>query len=241
MTHFYDWKPEFTLPFLAIISVSIGFVIGWFLAYSEKIKNKIFTRFSGDKAWISFVVFQKLMGVLFMGFIPGLIIVNYTSYSISQLGINFEHFSESLLYTGIIGILILISNYFAARNPKNLEMYPQMRINSWSIKVIIINTTAWIAYLTSYELMYRGILLVICNDVFGFWPAVAINLMFYSATHIAKGLTETIGAFPYGLILCFVTISTGSIFVAVATHLILALSNDYFSVYHNPAMKFIRQ
>lgn len=94
-------------------------------------------------------------------------------------------------------------------------------------------------YLFSYELMYRGLLLMVCYHSFGFWPAVAINLCFYSATHIAKGLNETIGTFPYGLLLCYVTISTGSIAVAFVTHLILALTNDYFSVYHNPEMKYV--
>ncbi len=80
---------------------------------------------------------------------------------------------------------------------------------------------------------------MVCNYSFGFWPAVAINLSFYSATHIAKGLSETIGTFPYGLLLCFVTISTGSIAVAFITHLILALTNDYFSVHHNSKMKYL--
>ena len=86
---------------------------------------------------------------------------------------------------------------------------------------------------------YRGLLLVTCYHTFGFWPAVAVNLSFYSATHIAKGLSETVGTFPYGLILCFVTISTGSIAVAFVTHLILALSNDFFSIRYNPNMKYV--
>ncbi|MCX6297031.1 MAG: CPBP family intramembrane metalloprotease [Bacteroidetes bacterium] len=114
-----------------------------------------------------------------------------------------------------------------------------MRLKEWNKKRISINILAWASYLFAYEFMFRGILLITCYHSFGFWPAVAINLSLYSATHIPKGLTETIGAIPYGLLLCFITISTGSIAVSFLTHLALALSNDYFSVYHSKEMKFV--
>ncbi len=239
MSHFYDWNPANTNAFITILSISIGFATYWFLAMSEKIKALFFNRYQGDDAWIKFVVFQKLTGALFMGFIPGIILLSISDYTLASLGFGLKNFSESLLYIAIIGTLIFVINFFVSKNPFNLNMYPQMRIPEWNAKRIIINSLSWAAYLLSYEFMYRGLLLVVCNDSFGFWPAVAINLSFYSATHIAKGLNETIGTFPYGLLLCLITISTGSIFVAFATHLILALTNDYFSVYHSKEMKFI--
>jgi len=34
---------------------------------------------------------------------------------------------------------------------------------------------------------------------------------------------------------------TGNIWVAFFTHVLLALSNDYFALYHNPEMKIIRR
>ena len=43
------------------------------------------------------------------------------------------------------------------------------------------------------------------------WPAIAINIALYSATHILKGLDETIGAIPLGFVLCLLTISSGTI------------------------------
>jgi hypothetical protein len=38
MNNIFDLEEEYTTPFLCIMVVSIGFPIGWFLAYSEKIK-----------------------------------------------------------------------------------------------------------------------------------------------------------------------------------------------------------
>jgi membrane protease YdiL (CAAX protease family) len=239
MDNFYDWKPQYTNVFVTVISVSIGFATYWFLALSEKIKSLFFKKYDKKNAWVAYVFYQKMMGVVFMGLIPGIILLSISDYTLADLGIRFGNYKESLIYIAIMGTLIFIINFFVSKNPFNLAMYPQMRINEWSKKSIIINSIAWAAYLFMYEFMYRGLLLIVCYHSFGFWPAVAINLSFYSATHIAKGLSETIGTFPYGLLLCFVTISTGSIAVAFVTHLILALTNDYFSVYHNPEMKYV--
>ena len=238
MNNFYDWKPEHTNAFVTIISVSLGFVAYWFIALNHALKLIFFKRYRGDNAWIAYVTFQKMIGALFMGIIPGMILLNTSDYTLLDLGLKAGNYNESLVYIGVMCLLILIINFFAAKNPLNQAMYPQMRIATWEKKDILINSLAWAVYLFGYEFMYRGLLLMVCYDSFGFWPAVAINLCFYSATHIPKGLGETIGTFPYGLLLCFVTVSTGSIAVAFVTHLALALSNDYFSVYHHPKMKF---
>jgi membrane protease YdiL (CAAX protease family) len=239
MTNFYHWNPEDTQPVITILAVTLGFIIYWFLSINERIKKIFFNRWNESKAWIYYVVYQKLTGAVFMGFLPGIVVCQNAVSTLHDFGLNIDHLRDSILYTSVIGGVILFLNYFASKKPDNLAMYPQMRIESWSTRIIILNTVAWLLYLLSYEFMYRGLLLMVCYSSFGFWPAVAINLSFYSATHIAKGARETFGAFPYGLLLCFITVSTGSIVVAVSTHLILALSNDYFSVHHNPKMKFL--
>jgi membrane protease YdiL (CAAX protease family) len=107
-------------------------------------------------------------------------------------------------------------------------------------KEIGINSLGWFVYLFAYEFMCRSLLLTACYHYWSFWPAVAINLLFYSSIHIAKGLRETFLAFPFGLLLCYVRVSTGSLAFAISTHFILAISTDYYSVYHNPEMKFSR-
>lgn len=238
MNNFYDWNPEHTNSAVTILSASIGFTIYWFISLSPAIKQIFFKRFQGNNAWIAYIAFQKMIGALFMGVLPGIILMNISDYTLSDLGLKAGNYIESLNYIGVMCFLIFVINFFATKNPLNQSIYPQMRIVSWKKMDILINSLAWAIYLLGYELMFRGILLFVCYDSLGFWPAVAINLSFYSATHIPKGLGETIGTFPYGLLLCFVTISTGSIAVAFITHLALALSNDYFSVYHNPEMKF---
>ena len=237
MNQFYEWDLADSESVLSMVLTTVCFSIYWFLTISSKIKTKFFTNHQGEKAWINYVLFQRLTGVLFLGIIPLMVVLTTTDYSAAELGINLKHPLQSLTYIAIMGIMILLLNFFAGKNPERLQDYPQMRIANWNKKILAINAVGWILYLLAYEILFRGILLFLCYDSFGFWPAVAINLGLYATTHIPKGAGETFGAIPYGLLLCFITVSTGSILVAFATHLIMALSNDLFSIYHNPEMK----
>lgn len=237
MILFYEWDPAHYESVLSIGLAGVCFSIYWFVTINPKIKIWFFTNHQVEKAWINFVVFQKLTGVLFLGVIPLIVVLTTTDYSASELGINLKHPGQSLIYIAIMGILIVLLNFFAGKNPERLKDYPQMRIANWTTKILAINTTGWILYLLAYEILFRGVLLFLCYDSFGFWPAVAINIGLYATTHIPKGAGETFSTIPYGLLLCFITISTESILVAFATHLIMALSNDLFSIYHNAEMK----
>jgi membrane protease YdiL (CAAX protease family) len=134
--------------------------------------------------------------------------------------------------------IILLLNFFASNKPDRLKDYPQIRVSKWTTRLLLINLGLWTAYLIAYEFLFRGVLLFVCYHSLGFWPAAAINIALYATTHIPKGGGETFGTFPYGLVLCFATISTGSIFVAFFTHLVMAISNDIFSIYHSKEMKF---
>ena len=240
MSSFSDWNSSNYEPVIAILLTAACFSAYWFIAMHPAIKTKFFIDTEEEKGWINYVVFQKMTGALFLGIIPCTIVLTTTEYTLYDLGINFNSLNESLAYTGIMGTLILLINFFASGNPERLVDFPQMRVRTWSTKILSINSLSWFAYLFAYEFLFRGILLFLCYATMGFWPAVAVNIALYATTHIPKGAGETVGTFPYGLLLCYVTISTGSIFVAFATHLIMALSNDLFSIYHNKEMKIVK-
>lgn len=239
MANFYDWKPEYLNSVVGISVSTIGFIFYWFLALSPKIKAIYFIKFPEESAWVKYVVFQKMMGVLFLGILPGSLALIFLPFSLADFGLKLGNYSQSIVYILVMCVLIALINYKATKNVENLKVYPQMRLKEWNKRRVVINSFAWISYLFAYEFMFRGILLTTCYYSFGFWPAVAINLSFYSATHIPKGLNETIGAIPYGLLLCYVTISSGSIAVSFITHVALALTNDYFSIHHSKEMKFV--
>ncbi|MCK5838327.1 MAG: CPBP family intramembrane metalloprotease, partial [Bacteroidales bacterium] len=87
-----------------------------------------------------------------------------------------------------------------------------------------------------YEFLFRGILLFLSLPILGYWPAIFLNVSFYAFVHVPKGAKETIACIPLGFVLCVLTLETGTILIAFFTHLALALSNEYFSIYFNKKM-----
>jgi len=223
---------------ISLLLPSLGFTIYWFFSQDDKKKNWFFKSFDSASAWVNWVVFKRLCGALILGVIPALIILLCLPYSFYDFGLNFKNIGLTLQWTLGISLFMTVTNFFAAKRPLNLKLYPQMRINQWTNKLLFINLFSWLAYLVAYEFLFRGLLLFICNEYLGFWPAVVINIAFYALAHIPKGFVETIGCFPYGFLLCYVTLLTGNLWFAIITHSILAVSTDFYSIFHNQKMKW---
>ncbi|MFC2118762.1 lysostaphin resistance A-like protein [Bacteroidota bacterium] len=240
MQNLFEWQASDIEPVLAIALTTIGFIIYWFLGLSDSIRAKFVKKYGEEKTRINFILFQKYIGVLFLGIVPTIIALIFLPYSFSEYGLNFKNLLPTLYWTLGLGAIIIPMNLFAARKPKNYVVYPHIRAEVWNSGLIIKNAISWILYLFAYEFLFRGILLFACIPVLGVWPAIAVNITIYSCTHIPKGLTEAVAAIPFGIILCLITISTGNIWVAVFAHIFLALSNDYVALYFNPKTRIIK-
>jgi len=230
----FAWNEDYLIPVIAILSSTILFLIYHFTGWSTKVDEK----FRQDESRLRIVMFRRVLGAGSFGLIPLLLILIFYNGKYSDFGLSFIHFHQSLLWVVVLGFLIIPMNYFAARKPTNLEQYPQIRKKEWTGGLIITSALSWIAYLTGYEFMFRGWLLFGTAIYTGTWPAIAINTAIYSLVHVPKGLNEAIGAIPLGIILCIATVSTGTIWVALLTHILLALSNEWFSIKYHPEMSF---
>ena len=235
----FAWQPGDFAVVLAIGLLTVGFVTYWFLAESPTLRRRI-SGVKEAKANTCWVVFQKLTGFVFFGVIPLLVVLATLPYTITDYGLGFANTPASLLWVVGLACVIFPLNIKAAKRPKNLAYYPMIRAQRWHPSLVLTNALATTAYLFAYELLFRGIVLSVCVATLGVWPAIAINIALYSTTHLPKGPAETIGAIPFGLLVCYITLSTGTIWVAVVVHIILSLSNDYLSVHYNPSMQFIR-
>lgn len=236
----FEWQPGDFPVVLVILLLTIGFVAYWFLAESPTVRRWVTGNKVASAPSARWVVSQKLLGVLFLGVIPLSVVLGVLPYSLLDYGLGFANTGTSLLWVLGLAMVIFPLNIRAARRPQNLDYYPMIRSTRWTPRLVLINSTATILYLFAYELLFRGILLSVCTATLGVWPAIAINIALYSTTHLPKGPAETIGAIPFGLLVCYITLTTGTIWVAVVVHVILSLSNDYLSVQYNPSMQFVR-
>jgi membrane protease YdiL (CAAX protease family) len=231
-----SWKTTDTRVFLPIFLTLVFFVLYWFTAQSDKIKTSFFAKNTPDQGSVKHVFFTKYFGFLSMGVAPiVLCLIFIPEISLSQYGLTFIR--ETSLFTAVwtlgLSFLVVPLAYFSAKKPKNLLNYPQIRAKVWTKKTLFINLLGWALYLFGYEFLFRGVLLIPLVEPLGVWVAITINIALYSATHIPKGLDETLGAIPLGLVLCLLTLASGTIWIAFLVHLAMAWTNSLTALKHN--------
>lgn len=237
------WQSGDFQTFFTIL-VSIGFfTIYWFIFKSEKIKNSFYNKYEFDAAAAKHTLFTKYAGFTLMGVIPTILALVFLPHiTLADYGLTIipETTITSLAWILGISVLIVPVTMKSAKQPKNLVNYPQIRSKTWTKKLIIYNALGWAFYLFGYEFLFRGVLFIPLVESMGLWPAIAVNIALYSATHIPKGMDETIGAAVLGLVLCLLTVSTGTIWIAFLVHLAMAWTNTFTALKHNPEMKVVR-
>jgi membrane protease YdiL (CAAX protease family) len=237
----FTWQPNDINSCLPILLVVIFFSLYWYLAKSEKIKKWFHGNNDPDKASVKHITYSRIIGFISMGVFPLLLCLAFMPGApVSAFGISIV--PETALFT-LTSVLILCAlivpvTWLSARKSSNLANYPQIRAQVWTRKTVLINVIGWALYLLGYEILFRGVLLFPVADSLGVWPAIAINVALYSATHIPKGLTETVGAAPLGLVLCVLTLVSGTIWIAYLVHLVMALTNSFASLKFHPDMTY---
>jgi len=237
----FSWQEGDINTFFPILCSVISFGIYWFIAKNDKVKAFFFEKFSFDQASVNHITFNRIVGFITMGLITGILaLVFMPDYSLTDFGLTFntETAFFTIFWSFVLTILVVPLAYFSARKPKNLINYPQIRANLWTRKIAFINAAGWALYLLGYEFLFRGVLLFPLAEHLGVWTAIAINVALYSATHIPKGLDETIGSILLGFVLCILTLASGTIWIAFFVHVALAWTNSFTALKYHPDMHF---
>jgi len=219
---------------------TVGFLFYFFLSLSGSIHKQFAAKYGEEKTFVYWFLFQKIAGFIFLGLIPGIVAILVLKTNLAYYGVSMENINESLLWILGFTVLIILMNMYAAKKPDSLKMYPQIRLKEWTMNTAILSSLGWILYLVGYEFMFRGLLLFTFIPVMGVWPAILLNVTFYVLVHVPKGLKESIGSIPLGIILCILTIKTGTIWIALFVHISLALSNQFFSLKYHPEINFVK-
>ncbi len=133
---------------------------------------------------------------------------------------------------------VIVLSFQASRRTQNLAQYPQLRKMHWDNSDFVKSAITWFLYLTAYEWLFRGILLPAClAGGLSLVSAVVLNTALYSLVHVPKGQTEVWAAIPFGIVVCWLTVATKSIWPALLLHLALAWTNEWSSWYFHPDMR----
>ncbi|MEE4177598.1 MAG: CPBP family glutamic-type intramembrane protease [Bacteroides sp.] len=236
-----SWHEGHLAVFLPIILATVFFIVFWFTSKSGKVKDWFYRRADADEASVNHITFNRVVGFAAMGVMPALVLMlALPGTTLASLGL--KHSADtalfSLIWTLILSALVIPLALVSARKPKNLVNYPQIRARVWTNRIVLINALGWALYLFGYEFLFRGVLLFPLVEQMGVWPAIAVNIALYSATHIPKGLEETIGAIPLGLVLCLLTLASGTIWIAFLVHLAMAWTNSFTALKFHPDIHY---
>ena len=232
------WSPSALVPVLAIAAVTIGFIIYYFVMSSKQLEAKFHQRYGEEEGQARWILFTRIFGGFMLGFPSVLIPVLFLDALPSAYGMSFTMSGESLIICAVLCPLLVVINIFRAGKPGNLVQYPQIRKREWDFATFAGSSIGWIVYLLGYELCFRGFLLFGCVATMGVWPAIAINASIYAFAHFFKGIGETVGAIPFGIIISVISLLTGNFMVAFLVHVSLALSNQTVAFLAHPEMKW---
>ena len=231
--------PGFTISALILTTVIFYYIYFYFTTsrLPEKFCNVIVRP---AQKLIALFLLKKFSGFLSLGIFPGVIYYFFVNQDFRKFGFSIDHISNNF---PVIGSLVLVIATILFFNQKTNKQNNSLQINlsEWNTLLFLINASGWIIYLIGYEFLLRGILLFECYSSFGFWPAIAINVAFYSAIHMVNGKGQTIGAIIFGGIACYLTLSRGTVLIPIIMHVSLSIFSDYFSIRYNGNLSFIKQ
>jgi membrane protease YdiL (CAAX protease family) len=203
--------------------------IYYILAYS-KVYDRIYAKFGTDtNPTVFHSIFFRLAGFTLFGIFSYLIFYNGYGVEFDFWGIPPQHISEIIGWSIGLGGFSMIVAYLNVRNSKS-SCYPQFKVNQWTLSHKFITYATWILYVAAYEFMFRGVLLFGTVEEIGYYPAIILNVFLYAFVHIPKGGKEVLGCVLMGPILCILALKTHSIVIPIIVHVVLCLSNEFFSI-----------
>ncbi len=183
-------------------------------------------------------LFQKLSGFLMLGPIAALLFYPFFQPNWKKTYLHIDvNISIFILLTILIPLIVILI-YFSSKNKDIFKRIPHMRHKKWDFKKIFTSITGWGLYLLGYEFIFRKLLLFSWTEAYGILTAVVVNTAVYSAFHLPNGRKETLASLFFGVVLCLISLQTGSFIPAFILHFTLSASTEMFSIYHNPEMEF---
>ena len=232
-----SWSAGYRDVVVALATFTGGYFLYWFVANSSRLQKACDRAYSGERAQAMYILFQRVVGIVFLGIPAVLVTIILRSFRFQDFGVTTIDSIATLYWIlGISAVIIPLVLSFS-RTPSFFETYPLIRERTWDRFLLIANTVSWCVYILIYEFLFRGFLLGATVGPFGVWPAILVNVAVYVCVHIPYGFFVTLGALPLGLAMCMATVHTGNIWTAYAVHLLVALLNDYVALGANPRTK----
>ncbi len=221
---------------ITVVYVLASVYLYYLVRSSNMIAGIVYSK-KADNLYVFFLV--KIAGMTLFGIIPLLVLASYPGIESIQGLLNPGLSGQYWYILPVVFLIISLLSFFSSRKTNSNRHADKDKTPASGN--LLVSVSGWLLYILGYEFLFRGILWFACYAAFGFWIAFAINIILYASAHLDQGRFMTVGAIPFGALLCFITFLTGSFLFAFLIHSWLAVNNLMFPVYSgtdpDPEMK----
>lgn len=234
MSEFWTW-PASNIA-IAFAGISLIYPVYHYFLQAPQWRPRLARRYAGERLEIASVLAQRVTGGLWLG-IAAVVVGAVVNLSPAALGLAVGNPLRTLIWVLVPALLLLPLIARGAAQPKRHALYPQMRLTHWSRRRQVLNSVAWLAYLSGYELFFRGLCLIWLTREFGFWPGVFASSALYAYAHLHKDAGETFGSVAMGVLFALMTLHSGSIWAALILHWLIAVTGEQSAIRSNPTLR----
>ena len=131
---------------IALACVFITFFIYYTAAGSKPINDWFRIRFGKTAGAMRKTLIQRVAGGVLFGLLPMVVSVLILHISIYDLGLGMVELKKSVQLWITSCILIVVTGFFITRPEKFLRVFPQIRVESWNMRLIVLNALSWFTF-----------------------------------------------------------------------------------------------
>ncbi|PHN00828.1 CPBP family intramembrane glutamic endopeptidase [Flavilitoribacter nigricans] len=227
--------------FLSLLIATLGFIFWYTLSPSLRLPKRFQIQYDINPAYFNRILRRRLAGFLIYGLLPVLLIFKWKvlgEVRLEDLQISFAWNGSVTFWILILVPLALLFSFLSAGRSSNLIEYPEIRVTLWTPYRIFLSALYWILYLVALEFLFRGLILQsVLMATRNEFAAILVSTGLYAMTHYFKNNRNSSLSIPYGLIMAYVTLASGSLLPAILVHTIGGLTTEWLAIYKHPELQ----
>jgi membrane protease YdiL (CAAX protease family) len=169
-----------------------------------------------------------LASALVLAVIPVLAAVGITGLRPSQLGLGLGDWRSGLRWVALGLPLAVLAGWIGSGGAEMRAVYPLDPTASAAPGSFVPYALLQLLYYGAWETLFRGVLLFGLRRRMGDLSANLAQTGLSVTAHFGRAMSETLAAFPAGLVFGWVALRTGSIWPIVLVHWVVGISCDWF-------------
>jgi membrane protease YdiL (CAAX protease family) len=214
----------------------------WYaISSSLKLPKSFQIQYDINVSYFQRILRRRFAGFLIYGVVPLVLILYFDligPVEFADLGISFEWNSKVTIWMAALLPITLIINFLSARSRETLINYPEIRVTIWTPRLLFMSAFWWVLYLVAMEFLYRGLILQsLLMNTGSIWWTVIISACLYSMIHYFKDNRISVMSLPYGLIMAYATLESGSLLPTILVHVIGGLLTEWLAIRRHPEIR----